>query len=245
MYLLRLDDASPYMNDANWIRMEQLLDAYSVKPIVGIIPDNRNQKLRGFGEASMFWERAERWQEKGWTLALHGYNHVYETKDGGLNPVNQRSEFAGVSLELQKEKIKKGYQILLQHGLRPEIFYAPAHTFDRNTLLALKEETDIRIISDTVANDVYYEDDFFFIPQQSGKARKLPFKTTTFCYHPNIMTDADFTALKSFLNSYGNHFGSFSDLTLKKRKRGAYDKVLRFCFQIRKGKGNTQKKAAN
>ena len=37
-YLLRLDDASNFMDVEKWLRMERLLDQYGIKPIFGIIP---------------------------------------------------------------------------------------------------------------------------------------------------------------------------------------------------------------
>ena len=234
MYLLRLDDASEYMNDKNWLRMEELLDKYSIKPIVGVIPNNKDEKLIIFGKADDFWGRVLRWQEKGWTIALHGYNHVYETMDGGLNPVNKRSEFAGLSLDIQKEKIRKGYEILRLHGINPEIFYAPSHTFDLNTMQALREETDIRIISDTVANDVYRENEFYFIPQQSGFARKLPFKLSTFCYHPNKLRNEDFEELEIFLKNNIDDFVWFSQNILKNRRLNILDKTIKRLYFLRR-----------
>jgi predicted deacetylase len=85
-----------------------------------------------------------------------------------------------------------------EHGIDPKVFFAPAHTFDNNTLIALKECSNIRIISDTIANDVYSQFGFTFVPQQSGRVRKLPFKTVTFCYHPNVMNDDEFVRLEKF-----------------------------------------------
>lgn len=92
---------------------------------------------------------------KGWIIALHGYNHVYSTNEGGINPVNKRSEFAGISLEQQKKKIRSGVKIFRENGHDPQVFFAPSHTFDENTIKALKEESNIRIISDTIANRTY------------------------------------------------------------------------------------------
>lgn len=166
--------------------------------------------------------------------AMHGYNHVYETECGGLNPVNNRSEFAGVPLERQQEKIKNGYEILKSHGIEPEIFFAPSHTFDENTLQALKSETPIRVISDTIANDTYYDESFYFIPQQSGAVRKLPFKLVTFCYHPNIMDANDFSNLESFLEKQNRQFTSYSENLLKKRKKSAVDKILNYLYFVRR-----------
>ena len=95
--------------------------------------------------------------------------------------MNSRSEFTGVPLEIQKKKIRDGIEILHQHSINPKIFFAPSHTFDLNTLTALSEESEIRIISDTMANDIYMKYGFYFIPVQSGRPRKLSFKCTTTC----------------------------------------------------------------
>lgn len=119
-------------------------------------------------------------EKKGWIIALHGYEHVFETTSGGINPVNNKSEFAGVNLEKQKKKISAGIEIFNENNIYPKVFFAPAHTFDENTLQALKDCSDIRIISDTIANDSYYYNGFTFVPQQSGKVRNLPLKLIHF-----------------------------------------------------------------
>ncbi len=227
-YLLRLDDASDFMDVEKWKRMEDLLDQHGIKPLVGIIPDNQDPSLIGEYERDpAFWGRAARWKEKGWELALHGCYHKYTTTDGGINPVNKRSEFAGVPLDKQKKMIRYGVDILKGHDIEPKVFFAPSHTFDENTLIALKEESYIRVISDTIANDVYFENGFYFIPQQSGRVRKLPFRVCTFCYHPNMMKDEDFEELNTFLDSMSERFASFSEIELTKRKKSLMDRILR------------------
>lgn len=233
MYILRLDDASEYMDAEKWKRMELLLDQYGIQPIYGIIPCNEDPDLLACGKVEGFWDWMRAWAEKGWTPALHGCTHVFETNDAGINPVNDRSEFAGVSLERQRQKIRDGYTVLKEQGIVPKIFFAPAHTFDANTLKALELETDIRIISDTVADDVYYEEPFYYIPQQSGHVRKLPFKTVTFCYHPNIMTDAHFEALEAFLKQHRENFVSVQRMELKQRRYGPKDWMLRTMYFLK------------
>ena len=160
-----------------------------------------------------FWAMAKTWQDKGWAIALHGHTHVYESQSGGINPVNNRSEFAGLSLDAQREKIREGILIFNRHGIKPELFFAPAHTFDGDTLRALKLESQIRVISDTVAYDIYYSDGFYFIPQQAGMVRRLPFKVVTFCYHPNNMGELGFKQLEDFIRRNKARFGSFRDLS--------------------------------
>lgn len=41
-YCLRLDDACPQMNAEKWAGVERILDKYKVRPIVGVIPENRD-----------------------------------------------------------------------------------------------------------------------------------------------------------------------------------------------------------
>lgn len=122
--------------------------------------------------------------------------------------------------------IQHGVDVLKGHDIEPKVFFAPSHIFDENTLVALKEESDIRIISDTIANDVYFENDFYFIPQQSGRVRKLPFKVCTFCYHPNMMKDEDFEELEIFLKGRHSNFASVQDMKLKERPISNFVRVL-------------------
>lgn len=235
MYLIRLDDASEYMDIVKWDKFESLLDRYDIKPIVGIIPNNKDKELIGkYKKDLMFWNKAKAWQVKGWTIAIHGFTHVCSSNSGGINPVNLRSEFAGIPLKEQKIKISNGIKIFKEHKLDTKIFFAPAHTFDMNTLQALKTDSDIRIISDTVANDIYKEDEFYFIPQQSGHVQKLPFKVTTFCCHPNNMNEEDFETINDFIKKNRDKIFGFNDLNIKDRELNLYDKVLRkMYFAIR------------
>ena len=236
-YIMRLDDASDYMDVEKWEMMKNLLDKYHVKPVFGIIPHNQDESLVDcYEKDESFWEKMNQWVEEGWTPALHGYDHRYISEDGGINPVNYRSEFAGLSYELQCEKLEKGYEILKSHGIVPEIFFAPSHTFDENTLKALKAKTGIRTISDTIAFDTYFDQGFYFIPQQSGTVRKLPFKLVTFCYHPNVMKEQDFVVLEQFLNRYHEKFIGYGPDLLKKRSFGVFDKALRTLYFARRGK---------
>lgn len=224
-YILRLDDASDYMDLEKWTRMERLLDKHQIKPIFGIILKNSDESLVSKYERNPdFWSLMHGWMEKGWIPAMHGYEHRYVTKDGGANPVNKRSEFAGLSYEEQAEKIRQGYQILAENNIKPGIFFAPSHTFDENTLEAIKAETPIRIISDTVAWDVYKKGDFWFIPQQSGSVRRLPFRTVTFCYHPNTKSEKAFEELENFLGKNGGNF--LNTIKTKERSLSLVDKLL-------------------
>ncbi len=233
-YLVRLDDACPYMDRKKWQRMEDILDKYDIKPLVGIIPANADPKTMIDPEDADFWEKAHLWEKKGWSIALHGHDHVCISDGGmkGLNPFWRRSEFAGLPLEQQREKIRNGYAVLKEHGFEPKYFFAPSHTFDVNTLDALRHETEIRIISDTIGRYPYKKDDFVFIPQISGHCSKMPISGIyTFCFHPNIMNDSSFERMESFLKNYHEQFCSFDSLELNcYGKKRLADKALSFLF---------------
>lgn len=234
MYLIRLDDASDHMNTECWDRIERMLDGSGVKPLVGVIPLNRDPMLLEFPEDPGFWAKARSWQEKGWRIALHGYEHLYCSDCAGINPVHDHSEFAGLSLELQREKIREGVAILKEKGLNPTAFFAPSHTFDENTLEALRLESDIRVISDTVANDTYCRNGFTFIPQQAGRVRELPFKVTTICLHPNFTTDPEFDEIETFLKAHSGQFLDPNAIEPTTRKRSLLDRGYELAYFLKR-----------
>lgn len=234
MYLIRLDDASDHMNIESWDRIERILDANGLRPLVGIIPLNQDPTLQAFAKDPGFWNRARCWQEKGWRIALHGYEHIYSTNCAGTNPVHTRSEFAGHPLWIQREKIRRGVAILREKGLEPTVFFAPSHTFDENTLEALRLESNIRIISDTVANDTYCYKGFTFIPQQTGRVRVLPFKVTTICLHPNYTSDAEFDEIEAFCKAHSDKFLDPNTIVLTNRRRNLRDRGYEMIYFLKR-----------
>ena len=216
-YLIRLDDACPTMDAAKWKRLEDILDKYGVKPMVGVIPHNEDTMQQIDPTDDNFWGKVKNWEAKGWAIALHGYNHCYDSNSGlkGFNPMWSRSEFAGIPLDVQKERIRKGMKIMTEHNLNPKYFFAPSHTFDENTLIALREESNIRIISDTIATRPYRYKDFIMIPQFGGQCREMKLSGLfTFCLHPNTMKDEAFEKTDKFLKTYREMFTSFEKLDL-------------------------------
>lgn len=233
-YLIRLDDACPTMDAAKWQRMENILDRYGVRPMVGIIPHNEDPLQMIDAEDPDFWGKVSKWESKGWAIALHGYDHCYISNEGmkGLNPLWERSEFAGVSLEKQKEKIREGVQILRSHNIDPKYFFAPSHTYDSNTLRALKEESNIRVISDTIATKPYKYGEFAIIPQLGGHCSKMIIHGVwTFCLHPSTMKDNNFDSTERFFRANKDKFISFNDLDLNDLKpQKLFDRILSWSY---------------
>lgn len=231
-YLVRLDDACPQMNRLKWQRVEDILDKYGIKPLVGIIPNNEDQETTIDTMDKKFADKARGWQNKGWVIALHGFNHVCDSEDSGINPLWHRSEFAGLSLIEQKKKISDGYKIFKSWGLTPHYFFAPSHTFDNNTLKAIEEETPIRFLSDTIALRPYKQGAFIVVPCQMGKFRNIPIAGYwTFCFHPNIMNDTDFSVFENFIKKNRSYFMNFDEIPMKGLKgRSDIDKFLSWAY---------------
>ncbi|MBO5911510.1 MAG: DUF2334 domain-containing protein [Elusimicrobiaceae bacterium] len=135
--LIRFDDICPTMNWAQWDRAVEVLNKYGVKPLLGVVPDCQDPILHIDPPRPDFWEYIKKLQKQGWTLAMHGYQHHYDNIAKGLITRRGNTEFAGHPYQLQYEKIKKGKAILESHGIFTDIFFAPSHSYDENTLKAL------------------------------------------------------------------------------------------------------------
>lgn len=183
-YLIRFDDICPTSNWSIWGQVEKTLHRYDIKPILAVVPDNKDSKLQVEPSRPDFWEWLREKQLQGWTITMHGYQHVYETHDAGLLGINRRSEFAGLPAETQRKKIEKGLEIFHQHEVYPQAFVAPAHSFDRNTLEALRN-TGIHVISDGFFLGPKRWMDMIWIPQQMWQFRRMPMGIWTVCYHHN------------------------------------------------------------
>lgn len=231
-YLIRLDDACSTMNRGKWALVERVLDEVGVKPIVAVVPDNRDPALI-FEDADIaFWDKVRAWQGKGWTVAMHGHTHVmYPTDHKLLVPYYKRSEFAGLSAETQSAKIRAAWQLFLTQRIVPEVWVAPAHSFDLLTLKAIREETSIRVVSDDIAWNTFYEHDFHWIPQQLWTFADHWSGLWTVCLHPNQMSE---TAIGSFAKTldagFRDRLTCFNEVRLPIRQKSLVGRLYHEYF---------------
>lgn len=193
-YLLRFDDLCPTMSADNWAAIEDVLTECNVKPIVSVVPDNRDPGLVVGPPDPNFWSRVRRWQSMGWSIGLHGYQHLYETRDAGILGLNQFSEFAGLPQVVQERKINNAIAILQAEGVRPSIWVAPGHSFDAVTVQVLKA-AGIGMLSDGFF--IYPHVDalgMMWVPQQIWRFRRVPFGVWTVCVHHNHWSNSDLSA---------------------------------------------------
>ena len=76
--LIRLDDIAENMNWDLMEKSELLFEKYQIKPILGVIPNNKDGDLLSYPKKDNFWEQVRQWKNKGWEISMHGSTHVYE-----------------------------------------------------------------------------------------------------------------------------------------------------------------------
>lgn len=219
-FVLRFDDLCPTANWQVWDRVEALLCEFGVTPIISVIPDNRDKTLIVGRLGENFWDRVQSWQRRGWTIGLHGYQHCYLTKKAGLYGRSAASEFAGLPYEVQEIKLQNAIRIFHEHGVKPEVWVAPAHSFDSDTIDILLR-MGVHIINDGYALYPYVDDrGMIWIPQQVGRFRNLPIGIWTVCFHFNRWKDEDLKDFRADLERFRPQILSVSDvLELCKRRQ--------------------------
>jgi predicted deacetylase len=235
-YLIRLDDACDTMDRRKWNLVGQVLAHHGVKPIVAVIPANQDPSLMYESRDADFWNVVRGWAGKGWAVGLHGYSHLMHLTEAALVlPFYKRSEFAGLPLEAQCEKIRRAWSLFLAQDVEPKIWIAPAHSFDLLTLQAVHRETSIRIISDGIAWDCFFEHDFHWIPQQLWRFSERRSGLWTVCLHPNTMDDAAIAALDRALGGpFKGRMASVGEIELRKRKKSALSRLYSAYFWWRR-----------
>ena len=130
-YIIRLDDACHQMPLEKWEIFEAFFEKKNIKPIVGVVPLNKDKSL-GSQFNENFWQLIKKWENKGWSIAMHGLHHQFhkiKPKNSFFNFGN-KSEFVGKSVDNQIEIVQKSIQCFKENNIEPKIFMAPSHTFD-------------------------------------------------------------------------------------------------------------------
>ena len=233
-YIIRLDDACPTSDLKKWMAIEEILDEYNVSPIVAVIPANRDETLIHQSPNPDFWDMVKRWEKKGWSIAMHGYQHLFHVVDRKrlMFPYYDRSEFGGLSIDKQKTKLRCSLKIFRKNNIEPKLWVAPAHSFDTDTLQALADETQINIVSDGISFFSYYEKGFYFIPQQLWTIKKKMFGIWTVCLHPDNMTDEDIEEFRDSISLEEIHKNLIrvDDIELVKKKKNLIDHLFSWYF---------------
>jgi peptidoglycan/xylan/chitin deacetylase (PgdA/CDA1 family) len=218
-YLLRFDDFCPTMNWTIWREVEAALIDSGVRPMLAVVPDNQDPELKIEPARDTFWEEVRSWQSRGWTIGLHGFQHRYVTTSAGIIGRNRYSEFAGLPYPAQLEKVRSGLAIFARQGVRPDVWVAPAHSFDSDTLCALNR-CGLRAVSDGYFMLPHTDDNgMFWVPQQIGRFRQLPIGVWTVCLHHNTWSMDDVHRFRGELKLFRDRMADFSQVVNRYSRR--------------------------
>lgn len=198
----RLDDITADMNMAKFDRIRAMFDTADVRPLIGVVPDSRDPRLHMQDPMPDFWGFVQALQQNGWVVAMHGLHHLYITQNGGMLPLNRKSEYAGLPYEQQERMIREGREILQAHGIDTDIFMAPSHSYDENTLRALLQNGFTKV-TDGFGMRPYVWHGVTFYPISFNRGKVLQNKSaagyTTFVLHTNVMEESDFAFYEKVL----------------------------------------------
>lgn len=210
-YLIRFDDICPTMNRLAWDQLKVFLFNNQIKPIIAVVPDNMDPDLMINEAATDFWDEIGECQKNGWKIALHGYNHLFVNRNAGIVGRTPRSEFAGVEKDVQKRSISKGIEIFKSHGINSDLWIAPAHSFDKNTLAILKEY-GYKYVSDGFSRMPFNAYGFLWIPCQQWERIGLRKNGIyTVCIHLNKYNQDNIDALIDNLSENKERIISFEE----------------------------------
>ena len=226
--LIRMDDIAEHMNWKLMNKCETLFDKYNIRPLLGVIPNNKDEKLHIYEKKENFWQKVRLWQEKGWEISMHGFSHVYDTETKKKDYFNYggRSEFFGHDYETQLSRIRRGLEKFQKENIQIRSFFAPNHTYDKNTFKALRE-SGIKYIIDGYGLFPYKENDIIFIPQLFYKEIILPFGIQSTQMHLNYWVEKDYEIFEKFIIKNYDKIICFEDC-IKKTNDGLFSKLINF-----------------
>lgn len=229
--LIRIDDIAENMNWDLMLKCEEFFIKHNIKPLLGVIPNNEDIELKKFKKKENFWDQIRLWQRKNWEIAMHGFNHVYDTQTHKKDffGYGGASEFFGHSFERQNEKIKKGLKIFNREGINVRTFFAPNHTYDLNTFKALKTNGIYNII-DGYGLLPYKQFEMNFIPQLFYKEVMLPIGIQSTQVHLNYMDEMKFRNFEFFLKKNLNKIINF-ETALNHTTNNLLSKFSRFTLE--------------
>jgi len=226
--LIRIDDIAENMNWDIMKKSELLFEKYSIKPVLGVVPNNQDNEFLEFPKKDDFWEQVRIWRNKGWEIAMHGYTHVYDKickKSEDYFNYGGGSEFTGHPLEMQTLRIKKGLKKFEDEKIKIRTFFAPNQTYDKNTFIALKN-CGIHEVIDGYGLMPYTQNNMKFIPQLFNKVILLPFGIQSTKLHLNLWKQEDYEEFEKFIAKNSNKIITY-DQALQKVNDSLFYKSIK------------------
>lgn len=215
-YLIRLDDIT---EGTNWKYLEQLdkvFDKYDIKPILGVVPDNKDieivDKNQKVGK-EIFFEKIRRYQSRNYIIAMHGVEHDLQcTSKKSIVNINNYGELVNLSYDEKKIKLMHGKKILDDNNINTTMYMPPAHWIDNDTINILNQ-LDFKYITDGLFAYPKKINNIWFIPQQLWRPRKMIIPGLfTNCLHINTMNQKSINNAILFIEENNCKFINFDDI---------------------------------
>lgn len=223
-YFFRLDDIAPNMDWNNFYLVAEIFKRHNVRPLIAVIPDVKDPKLTNYPMKENFWSAIKELSDNGWTIAQHGYQHL-SVGNGGILKIHKSGEFGGINLESQKVMISTGRKIMEEKSIFPKVFVAPRHSFDKNTIKALKQN-NFNFISDGIALWPFKKWGIMWLSQILWRPRKGMIGLVTVALHTNTMSVDNIKDLAEFIEKNRNKIGDFGELMEWHSQQNIFIKIL-------------------
>ena len=227
--LIRIDDVCENMNWNLMSKLESLFDNYSIKPVLGVIPNNRDEDFLSFPRNDNFWDQVRKWQDKGWEIVQHGDTHIYDrlcSKKSDYFEYGGGSEFFGHPLDVQEKRIKNGLEKFKREKINIRSFFAQNQTYDEKTFVALKN-CGINEVIDGYGLMPYTEKNVKFIPQLFEKVVLLPFGIQSTKLHLHVWDENDYKKFENFIKINSKKIITY-DQALNKINNSFLYKIIRY-----------------
>jgi len=225
-YLMRFDDINSRIDWDRFFKIKEKLEKYQIKSILGVVPTCLDENLFSSKPLDKYYDYLRKCKAYGDKIAQHGFTHKYDSRKRGFFGRSKCSEFAGHNIQEQLRRLQKGKSILKDEGLWEPIFMAPSHSFDLNTLLALKK-TGFETVLDGISLFPYRNYSLNFIPQISSKPLPafLP-GISQLCIHINTISDNDLRNLIDFVERNNNKFITIDQINANKNLLNIIDRLI-------------------
>lgn len=207
--IIRIDDVCPSMDLKKFEEYICMLSEFGVKPLLGVIPLCEDDSIN-YGHIDDFWTMIRRMQEDGYPIAMHGVNHVYRTQARGLVCDRKMSEFSSLPFENQNDKLLQGKTAMEKKGIYTDIFMAPGHSYDRNTLKALKN-LGFEYITDGRSKYPYVLEGIKCVPATPAWRLHFGGGILTICLHPSYESEKNFNRVKNLIKKNNDRIISFEE----------------------------------
>ena len=225
-YLVRFDDISSRMDWNKFFVLKNFLEKHNIKSILGVVPNCKDPFLSVSQPNKNFYQYLRQCKSYGDSIAQHGYEHKYDSNSKGIFSIYKNSEFAGHPYKVQFSKLLKGKIILEEESLWEPIFMAPAHSFDYETLKALKKN-GFKVILDGFSLSPFEFENLKFVPQISSKPLpKLIPCISQLCIHINTISPKEINKLIKFIEKNHEDFISLKELQNKTYSKKIFERMF-------------------